>query len=190
MTTAKTMLLVLAASASTLAFGQTPARRIIFNGHELTPVQAQRLQVVELYYGVRLPDRSYWYDNFSGAIGFWKGPAIGALPPGLELGGKMPADCSGGGTGVFVNGRELHPLDLVSLQKLGPVAQGRYWVDSNGFFGVEGGQAAGNLLVLARAAEQRGTTAQRRVYSAGELAGVFGNPAGYCTNSGCAYSNR
>ena len=71
---------------------------------------------------------------------------------GLSLGGPLPADISGGGTGVFVNGRELHPLDVMQLSSLVNVAAGRYWVDAQGNAGYEGGPALVNLYSLARAA--------------------------------------
>jgi hypothetical protein len=55
-------------------------------------------------------------------------------------------------TGVFINGRELHPLDVQGLQQLiGQVLPGRWWVDAQGNYGLEGGPPLGNLMVLARA---------------------------------------
>jgi hypothetical protein len=173
--------------AAMTAFGQEPAgRRIRFNGRTLTPVQMERLEVLERYYRVRIPDNDYWYDNRSGAAGFWHGPAIAALPPGLGLGGPMPPDCSAGGTGVFVNGRELHPLDVLALMSLlGPVYRGRYWLNGDGSYGIERGPMLGNLFAISR--QSRGP---HRVYEPGELSGLFGNSAGYCTNSGCAYTGR
>src|SRR5437762_1694958 len=118
------------------AFSQTaPARKLTFNGKALAADQLKRLELVERTYGVRLPDNAYWYDNRSGAAGLWKGPALGQLPAGLNLGGPMPADCSGGGTNVFINGRELHPIDVALLSQLGPVRPGRYWVDEAGNYG-------------------------------------------------------
>ena len=145
---------------------------------------------MEAHYGVRLPDNDYWYDNRSGAAGFWKGPAVAGLPAGLGLGGPMPANCSGGTTGVFVNGRELHQVDVAGLSQLGPVYRGRYWVDANGTFGLENGPAHGNLFVLARQ-QNRQSQGQRRVYAPGELSGLIGNSAGYCTQAGnCVYLAR
>ena|SRR5258708_2016436 len=89
---------------STLLFGQSPAaRQITVNGRSLDSGQQARLEALERSYGVRLPDANFWYDNRSGAFGFWNGPAISVLPPRLDLGGPMPSNCSGGGTRVFVN---------------------------------------------------------------------------------------
>jgi hypothetical protein len=173
----------------TLALAATAqTRHLTFNGRPLTPEQMQRLEKVERMYGVRLPDQKFWYDNRSGTAGFWNGPGVAALPPGLDLGGPMPPNCSGGGTGVFINGRELHPIDVAILSQLGPVLRGRYWLEANGYFGVEGGPALGNLFALANAAAPR-SQGQHRVYAPGELSGLIGNPeVGYCTQAGnCAY---
>ena len=96
-----------------------------------------------------LPDRDFWYDNRTGAAGLWQGPTLGVLPAGLELGGTMPANCSGGRTGVFINGREIHPTDVMTLSSFMLVFPGRYWADANGNFGFEGGPALANLYLLA-----------------------------------------
>jgi hypothetical protein len=106
-------------------------RRLRFNGRALTKEQRARLESVERFVG-RIVDGDYWYDSKTGASGRWGGPTLAFLPPGLELGGPLPADASGGGagqvTGVFVNGRELHPLDVAGLRQIlarsGPAAGG------------------------------------------------------------------
>jgi hypothetical protein len=159
--------------------GQTtvPDRQITFNGRVLTTEQMQKLEVVERYVlGARLHDGNYWYDNRSGAVGFWNGPGMAQFPAGLGLGGIMPANCSGGATRVFVNGRALHPLDVAALSRLGPVMPGRYWVDANGDFGFENGPRMGNLFALARQANR---PAQRCItcgmYSPGDM---IVNPGG------------
>jgi len=105
--------------------------------------------------GNRIPDGAYWYDNMTGASGRWGGPMAGLLPAGLQLGGPLPPNASGGGNGtitnVWVNGRELHPYDVQRLQQLvGQVYQGRWWVDAAGNFGQEGGAALGNLYTLSQ----------------------------------------
>ena len=64
----------------------------------------------------------------------------------------MPPNCSGGGTGVFVNGRELHPMDVTALQRIIPVVPGRFWLDARGNGGPEGGAATFNLIALAQQA--------------------------------------
>lgn len=103
--------------------------------------------------GIRVAPGRYWYDSFSGLYGLMGGPGLGFTIPGLELGGDLPADASGGGTHVFVNGRELHPLDVAAIVAvLGPVFPGRYWLRWDGYYGWEGGPPAGNLIAMARQA--------------------------------------
>jgi hypothetical protein len=133
------------------------ARKITFNGRSLTAAQLARLEDLERPYSLRIPNGEYWYDNRSGAAGFWGGPAVAILGPGLELGGPMPANCSGGGTGrftgTFINGRELHPIDVAFLSSISPTGQvlpGRFWVNANGDFGYEGGPLIYNLYRLAQ----------------------------------------
>jgi hypothetical protein len=183
---AKTLVLG-AILTATVTFGQAWPRNISFNGRPLSPEHQLRVAALERAYGVRLPDGRYWYDNRSGAFGVWGGPTAAFLPAGLGLGGPMPGYCSGGGTGVFINGRELHRLDVASLQTLGPVYRGRYWLNANGDFGYEGGPPMGNLVAIANQARGGGGGGQRRVYSPGELSGVIVNEAGACTDSGCIY---
>jgi hypothetical protein len=172
--------------------GAEPAetgRNITFNGRALTPEQQKRLEFVEQLYRTRLPDNRYWYDNRSGLIGVWNGPAAAVLPPGLGLGGPMPSNSSRGGTGVFVNGRELHPVDVARLSQLGPVYPGRFWLDANGDFGIENGPALGNLIALSsRGAPGNGP---HRTYEPGELSSVLIGPGvGACTSSGCVWTGQ
>ena len=120
---------------------------------------AERIAQLERTYRVRLVDGRYWYDARSGAWGVWGGPALGVVLPGLALGGPLPADASGGGTRVWVNGRELHPLDVAALRQITPtVLPGRYWVDASGTGGLEGGPPYFNLS--ARAAQARAAGAR------------------------------
>lgn len=72
----------------------------------------------------------YWYDfraGFWGAIG---GPCLGIIPPFIEeLNYPMPETCTGGTTGIFVNGRELHQKDLNLLGSRGlPTDRGRSFI--------------------------------------------------------------
>lgn len=98
----------------------------------------------------------YWYDNLTGALGTWDGPTVAFLTPGLGLGGPLPANASGGGqgmlTGIFTNGREIHPVDAQNLgQMLGmPPSPGRWWADAQGNCGLEGGPAMFNLFAVAQ----------------------------------------
>ena len=96
-------------------------------------------------------DGRYWYDAACGAWGVEGGPCAGFIQAGIALGGPLLANASGGGTGVYVNGRELHPQDALALARTMPVWPGRYWVDAAGNFGWEGGPALGNLLAAMRA---------------------------------------
>src|SRR4051812_6302335 len=88
---------------------------IEFNGRPLDPTGRTELRRLESVLGP-VPAGRYWYDPMSGGAGVMGGPAAAYLGPGLALGGPLPANASGGGdgriTGVFINGRELHPLDV------------------------------------------------------------------------------
>lgn len=130
-------------------------RKITFNG---APARAEDLTILarfEAIWGQQVPDGDYWYDNISGAAGVWGGPARGVLGAGLNLGGRaVPANASGGGTGqltgVFINGREIHPLDYQGLTALfgAPPWPGSWWVDAQGNYGLPGQPAMGNLVYL------------------------------------------
>ncbi|CAN5594929.1 hypothetical protein BH23CHL2_BH23CHL2_11820 [soil metagenome] len=120
---------------------------VSINSYELS---IDDLEWIEATYGVTVESGDHWYDPVSGAWGFWGGPTAGFLPPYMEL-GYAPTEASGGGTGVVLNGRELHPQDLADIQQLlGPINSGYYWLDANGFFGYEGGPALGNLIYVAQ----------------------------------------
>lgn len=109
------------------------------------------LRLLEQTFNATVPDGRYWYDQMSGAWGIEGEPTRGFTMAGLPIGGPLPADISRGTTGVFINGRQLPTPDLMGLQQLvgGPVAAGRYWVDPQGFAGLEGGPALVNLKQLA-----------------------------------------
>ena len=146
-------------------------RNITINGVRLEGARRATVEKLERAYGVRLPDGDFWYDKRSGAIGRWNGPGLGQILWGLDIGGPMPANCSGGGTRVFVNGRELHPADVAVLSQIGPVYPGRYFVEWNGNFGFEQGPVIGNLFMLAQRA---GGGARKRsilsgMYSPGDM---------------------
>ena len=110
---------------------------VFVNAVELDPEIVHRLE--QAYSTAVLPGR-YWYDPYAGLWGLEGGPGIGQLAPGMAMGGALRADASGGGTGVFVNGREIHPQELAWLrQQFGQVQRGRYWLSANGVAGFEGG---------------------------------------------------
>lgn len=133
--------------------GGAPAGAPAASGVRINRVEldAQTMQALAQY-GVRIAPGDYWYDPFSGLFGIIGGPGLGFTMPGLQLGGPLPADASGGGTSVFVNGRELHPLDVAALMQLGPVYPGRYWLRYDGYYGLEGGPPLGNLILMAQQA--------------------------------------
>ncbi len=133
-----------------------PGRDVWFNGKRLDGESLRKLESLERTQGVRVPDGRFWYDNACGAVGLWGGPTAGFILSGLELGGPLPSDCSTGGTGVFINGREIHPLEVAYLQQLvGQVWPARYWLDAFGNAGREGQPGSVNLVQLARMQQAR-----------------------------------
>ncbi len=109
-------------------------------------LHADILRQLNQQYGYQIEDGRYWYDPVSGAWGWQGGPTAGFVAPNLEIGGPLRADASGGGTGVFINQRELHPQDVVHLEAiLGPIEPGRYWLDAHGNAGLEGGPPIVNI---------------------------------------------
>ncbi len=155
-------------AVAVLASGQAgrahsePAPSVFVNGVELS---AETLAGFQQRYGLAIPAGRYWYDNACGAWGFEGGPALGITQAGLTVGGPLRADASGGGTGyltgVFVNGRELHPYDVAVLSTFVAVQLGRFWVDAAGNCGYEGGPALVNLYQLAQASGGGGRSYQR-----------------------------
>ena len=123
------------------------ARVVIVNGKAIDDTG---IAALERAYRVRVHAGEYWYDKVSGAWGLRGGPAAGVIAAGLNLGGPLRADASGGNTGVFVNGRQLHALDVAALRRLGPVIPGRYWIDRFGNYGFENGLRLGNLYAAAQ----------------------------------------
>jgi hypothetical protein len=103
----------------------------------------------------RISPGNYWYDPVSGAWGLMGGPTLGFTLPEQQVGGPLKATASNGDTGVFINGRQLHRLDVVGLLQMGvPVQRGRWWVLANGNFGQESNPLVwGNLLAYSRAAQ-------------------------------------
>lgn len=125
-----------------------PAKADVFvNGVRL---DAQTQMVLTQTYGT-IPSGRYWYDPFSGLWGTEGGPSVGRILPGLRLGGPLQANASGGGTGVFVNGREIHAQEYALLVRFfGYVNRGRYWLGPTMIGGYEGGPAQFDLRASAR----------------------------------------
>jgi len=138
-------------------------------------VPADTLAMLQQAFRTAIPPGHYWYDPISGAWGLDGGPTVGFTIAGLPIGGPLPANISNGSTGVYINGRELPAQDLLGLERLvGPIAPGRYWVDAQGYAGLEGGPAMVNLRV---AASQQGMYKQGNGVGEnyGGGAGAYGN---------------
>ena len=151
--------LLLACSASA---GAAHAQEgVVVNGVRVTQEEfVQAFARFGIPLQIQIPDGRYWYDAVSGLWGVQGGPALGQMPPEMGIGGALAADASTGGTGIFINGRELHLTEAAWLQQLfGYVIPGRYWLNAMGVGGFEGGPAAFNL---AAAAQQAGGGYTRR----------------------------
>ncbi len=156
-------------------------RAVYLNRVALDPKDVAAL---EKTYRVRILDGRYWYDKVSGAWGMEGGAALGQIHPGLKLGGALRADASGGGqgnlTGVFINGRELHPQDVAALSQIVyPILPGRYWLDAQGNAGYENGPAQWNLASLAQQAAAARGGGKSWMYR-NELTGIGAGGSGGC----------
>ena len=149
-------LLALSLACVALApMARAQSRGIAVNG---VPIDGAAIAALENDYRTRLAPGRYWYDSYSGLWGHELGAGQGQIAPGLHLGGPLSPWASVGDragiTGVFVNGRELHPQELDYLQRLyGRVQRTRYWLDARGIGGYEGGPPQFDLR--ARAIAQR-----------------------------------
>ncbi len=122
------------------------------------------------------------------------GPCIGFLAAGPALGGgALAPDASGRtGTGVFINGREIHSLDVAGLQSMGAVVMpGRWWLKADGSYGAEGSFAVlGNLrMQAANAAYTYGGRAKTWSTSQGHFGGSDGQGFTYIGGPGWSYSS-
>ena len=132
---------------------------VVINGQVL---DAETIATLESGYRVQIQGGRYWYDAACGAWGLEGGPTAGFILPGLALGGALRADASGGGTGVFFNGRELHRQDALALQQLfGVVIPGRYTLDAYGNLALENGRFVVNLLQAVRQSQGGGNSIYR-----------------------------
>ena len=121
-------------------------------------VEGSELEKLEKRFHFLIPPGSYWYDKRSGAWGMQGGPTLGIAQAGIVVGAPMQRDASNGNSGVIVNGRDLHRLDVIGLQQAGiQVLRGKWWVNSNGDFGSEGNPfPMGNLISIARQSQPSG----------------------------------
>lgn len=151
-TLALLLVAVLACAGSAAASGSADGGGVQVNGHRLTRAELEALTRVV---GGPVSEARYWYDRRSGLWGRLGEPAAGSITPGLELGGPLAPDASGGTSGVFFNGRELSRQELSWLvQNFGAVPKRRYWLNAEGIGGVEGGPATFDLR---QAPKQSGT---------------------------------
>jgi len=146
-----TVLVMTLSAMSTANSEQYP--QIIVNGSALSDSDIEHM--IGLYGQIYVG--RYWYDKTSGLYGYeGKGPA-GQLHAGLVIGGQLAASASGGGngalTGVFINGREIHPDEYAFLRQLfGQVLPGHFWMNAKGVGGYEGGAAFFNVAQAMRRA--------------------------------------
>lgn len=133
---------------------QTKPRQVYINRVQLDTVA---LEEMESQNDLPIADGRYWYDVNTGAWGVEGGPTAGLIFPDLPLPTPMPPDISGGGTGIFINGREIHPLDQQALYQLfGVTYQGDFWMDAQGNIGYVGGPVIANVLQASQAAQSGG----------------------------------
>ncbi len=169
-------------------------KQVIVNGEPLTQQQVDALIAL---YGVVYVGR-YWYDPKSGLYGAEGQPAMGQLQPGLSVNGPLKPSASGGGagalTGVFINGREIHPQEYAFLMQIyGQVIPGRYWMDATGTGGFEGGPPFFNVA----AAAQQSTAFNNGAYGGGQhdshympwIGGQSGTGVGRASD-GCVYVSQ
>lgn len=144
---------------------------VFINGKPLTRGQVASF---EQQYQTKLVDGRFWYDDKCGAWGIEGGPTVGFIHPSLPLPGPMPPNVSGGGTGIFINGRELHPIDRqVLVGMFGMAIPGRYWLDAYGNLGIEGGGFLVNLAAAAQQARQKVTQTGSGTVSSGPEGAMF-----------------
>jgi hypothetical protein len=160
---------------------------VYVNRQKLAPDVVQYLQQ---QYGEIAPGR-YWYDPIAGLWGYENGPTQGKVAPGVAIGGALPEDISGGGTSVFINGRELHPKEVAYLrQQFGYVNPGRNWLNNNGVGGYEGGPA---MFQLKPPQQRRSSILTTRDLVGGSVVGggflgAGGGPSVTCgPDGGCIY---
>ena len=135
------------------------------------------IHTLETQYQIPIQNGRYWYDANCGAWGVEGGPTAGFIYPFLNFPGPMPADISQGGTRIFINGREIHPLDRMALQQIfGTTIPGRYWLDAQGNLGPEGGPAIANLAAAISAS--RGGQSGSATHGYGQGSGSRGTVGG------------
>lgn len=123
-----------------MLFNTSLAQEVYINRVKLNQNEVSILQVT---YGFVQSGR-YWYDSLSGLWGYENGPTQGKAIANVYFRGKLPANISGYGTGIFINNREIHLKEkqyLESIYGARFVKKGRYWLNHLGAGGYEGGVA-------------------------------------------------
>lgn len=170
------------------AVAPAPASAVFVNRAPLPP---ETLNALAAAYKGKIEPGRYWYDPASGLWGMEGGPYMGQIAPGLSLGGPLPANISTGGTGTFINGREIHPLERQALVRAyGTVSLGRFWLIADGTFGQEGGPALGNLAASSKQGGKANGGGAWSSYSpfAGTVGGD-GSGRTYFSGGGTSWSN-
>jgi len=152
---------------------------VFINGLELNPDQVAALIAT---YGFAPPAGRYWYDTLNGAWGAMGREPAGFILPGHDF-GPLPADASGGSTGVFINGRQINMVEAIEIQNLfGAVYAGHWWLDGRtGYFGLEGNPIPlGNLVAMIQAQSNQaaGASSGDNFWSSRT---AVGNSSGGCT---------
>ena len=83
--------------------------KVKLNDNEINTLQAS--------YGYVEPGR-YWYDSLAGLWGYENGPTQGKAIANVYFRGSLPADISGRGTSIFINGREIHFKEKQYLESI------------------------------------------------------------------------
>jgi hypothetical protein len=165
----RTLALALTFALASASAKADPAA-VTINGRKLGPAEVAALTRA---LGAPVPPGAFWYDPRSGLYGAHGAGAAGQIAPGLPL-GTPPAGCSGPGTGVFVNGRDITTGELALLQSaLGPVPPGRYFLEADGRAGREGGPATVNLRAAAAGGARGGAGTFGASSATGSVSGYY-----------------
>lgn len=133
---------------------QADPHSLYING---VPLDAAMRIALQQLLGGPIPDGRYWYDAICGAWGMEGGPTVAFTRPGLPLPGPMPPQISGGGTGIFFNGRELHPQERAFLlAAFGMAPPGQYLLNAMGVLSTQFGMPIANLAAALGAAPSGG----------------------------------
>ena len=131
-------------------------REVWFNGRALD--QAAIDQLTAIYAMAPQPGR-WWYDAMSGLCGIEGEAAMGFMLPNHDFLGTLAEDASNGRSAVYINGRRLTGDEALFLSYFWqvPIQQGRYWLNGQGFTGIEGvPQAIGNIHIQAALLARQG----------------------------------